>query len=74
MRKSKIRSYSTRIEKGGKISFPSVIFGWKVGQRVYFSVKEGGVRLAAKPCGLHNGRILSTRLVKKFSSKHFKVA
>jgi hypothetical protein len=38
MRKSKIRSYSTRIEKGGKISFPSFIFGWKVGQRVYFSV------------------------------------
>jgi hypothetical protein len=72
MKKSKKRAYSTLVEKGRKISWPSAVIGWKIGQRVYFSVKDNGLYVTTKPCGLYHGRILSTRLAKKFSSKHLK--
>ncbi len=72
MRKTDSRSYATRVEKGGKLSWPCRVFGWKVGQRVYFSVKDDGILVSARPDGLYNGRILSTRITKKFSCKHFR--
>jgi len=74
MKESKNRSYSTRIEKGGKISWPRSLFDWRIGQRVYFSVKDGSVQITSRPSGLHNGRLLLTRIARKFSSKYFNAA
>jgi hypothetical protein len=69
--KTKIKKYTTQVEKGGRISWPIGVMNWKIGQRVFFSIIGGKLQLTAKPAGLFQGRVLSSRVARKFSSKRW---
>lgn len=67
----KRQTYSTIIERGGKVSLPKGLMGWKIGQRVFLSIKEGAIAVTLRPSRSMNGRIFSARISRKFSSKNF---
>ncbi|WP_139347095.1 MULTISPECIES: hypothetical protein [Herbaspirillum] len=67
----KRQTYSTILERGGKVSWPKALMDWKIGQRVFFSIKDDAVAVTTRPSRSMNGRIFSARISRKFNSKHF---
>ncbi|WP_406851254.1 hypothetical protein ABEB33_12585 [Herbaspirillum huttiense] len=67
----KRQTYSTIIERGGKVSWPMALMDWKIGQRVFLSIKDGAIAVTTRPSHSMNGRIFSARVSRKFSSKNF---
>lgn len=67
----KRQTYSTILERGGKVSWPKALTDWKIGQRVFLSIKDRAIAVTTRPARSMNGRIFSARVSRKFSSKHF---
>ncbi|WP_288114708.1 hypothetical protein [Herbaspirillum sp.] len=67
----KRQTYSTILERGGKVSWPKASTDWKIGQRVFLSIHDGAIVVTTRPSRLMKGRIFSTRISRKFSSKNF---
>jgi hypothetical protein len=67
----KHKTYATIIERGGKVSWPKALTDWKIGQRVFLSIRDGAIAVATRPSRSMNGRIFSARISRKFSSKNF---
>lgn len=63
--------YSQILELGGKVSWPKVLTDWKIGQRVFLFIRDGSIAVTSLPSRAMNGRIFSTRIRRKLSSKNF---
>jgi hypothetical protein len=50
------------VRKGGKVALPLCVSSFKLGQRVYFHLREDGVAFAATPKRAFRGRLLSSRI------------
>jgi len=62
MRTEKKRSFSTKIDRRRRVAVPEKMTGWKIGQRVFFSLEDGGIAVTTKPKGLFQGRLFSSRI------------
>jgi len=67
----KRQTYSTILERGGKISWPKALTEWEIGQRMFLSIHDGAIAVTTLPSRSMNGRIFSARVSRKFSSMHF---
>lgn len=56
------RKLSVVIRRGGRIVLPPEVGPFKLGQRVYFSVRVGSVVIDRVPCRSVNGRFISRRV------------
>jgi len=50
------------VGKNGRIVLPRTATGLKVGQRIFFGLEGGSVRVSRRPQGMILGRVLSTRV------------
>jgi hypothetical protein len=58
----KDRSYSSLVQRGGRITLPPEIASFRLGQRVYFYARDGQVGFQARPKRAVRGRLLSSRI------------
>ncbi len=66
----KLQTYSTILERGGTVSRPKGLTDWTIGQRVFLSIHDVAITVISLPSCSMNGRIFSTRVGRKFSSKN----
>lgn len=55
-------SYSSVVRPGGRITLPTEIASFRLGQRVYFYARDGQVSFQARPKRTVRGRLLSSRI------------
>ena len=55
-------SYTTTMVRGDKVHLPPQLSGFKVGQRVFFAMRDGEIRIHPKPVRVVGGRLLSSRV------------
>jgi hypothetical protein len=61
-RQTKAQRHVCILRKGGKVALPPGVSDFKLGQRVYFHLREDGVAFAATPKRAFRGRLLSSRI------------
>ena len=54
--------YTTTMVRGDKVHLPPQLSGFKVGQRVFFAMRDGEIRIHPKPVRVVGGRLLSSRV------------
>lgn len=55
-------SYTTTIARRRTVHLPPELTGFKVGQRVFFAMRGGEIRIHPKPVRVVGGRLLSSRV------------
>ena len=56
------KTYTARIQKGGRLVLPPDLAAYRLGQRVYFSIFRLEIHLSTKPRQVIHGRLLSSRV------------
>lgn len=62
LRRRGTETYTTRIQREGRVDLPPGLSPFRLGQRVYFHVRDGEVVVQARPKRAVRGRILSSRV------------
>ena len=58
----KNKSFTAFLNRGGRVSLPPMISMFKIGHRVFFSMRDNQILVTRKPAGLFKGRIMSSRI------------
>lgn len=59
---TKPRTYSSLVQRGGRITLPPDVATFRLGQRIHFYARDGQVGFQARPKRAVGGKLLSSRL------------